>query len=117
MYVDEDMLDQIVWPKEYKAEKYYAKFGGRVVGPYDTEKDAYHDTKGDVEWIKTGENMLDQINTPTPAMTVETRFRTIDDELEFTKEVVEKYRGHDAELLARIYDLRVMIKERLHEFE
>jgi hypothetical protein len=58
MYVDEDMLDQIVSRKEYEAEKYYAKFGGRVVGPYDTEKDAYHDTKGDVEWIKTGENII-----------------------------------------------------------
>ena len=43
--------------EEYEAEKYYAKFGGRVVGPYDTEKDAYHDTKGDVEWIKKGEDL------------------------------------------------------------
>jgi len=43
--------------KEYQAEKYYAKFGGRVVGPYDTEEDAYHDTKGDVEWIKKGQDL------------------------------------------------------------
>ena len=63
------------------------------------------------------DDMLDQINVPTPAMTVEARFRAIDSELEFTKDVVEKYRGHDAELLARIYDLRVMIKERLNEFK
>ena len=59
----------------------------------------------------------DNIDVPTPAMTVESRFGTIEAELEFTKDVVEMYRGHDTELLARIYDLRVMIKERLHEFE
>tara|TARA_E500000318_G_scaffold78764_3_gene73661 strand:+ start:373 stop:1281 length:909 start_codon:yes stop_codon:yes gene_type:complete len=40
--------------EEYEAEKYYAKFSGRVVGPYDTEKEAYYDTKGDAEWIKKG---------------------------------------------------------------
>ena len=43
--------------KKYEAGKYYAKFGGRVVGPYDTEKDAYRDTKGDVEWIKKGKDI------------------------------------------------------------
>ena len=43
--------------EEYEAGKYYAKFGGRVVGPYDTEKDAWHDTMGDVEWIKKGEDL------------------------------------------------------------
>ena len=43
--------------KKYEAGKYYAKFGGRVVGPYDTEKDAYHDTKGDIEWIKKGKDI------------------------------------------------------------
>lgn len=54
-----------------------------------------------------------QTNVPTPAMTIEARFHAIDSELEFTKDVVEKYCGHDTELLARIYDLKVMIKERL----
>jgi hypothetical protein len=43
--------------EEYETGKYYAKFGGRVVGPYDTEKDAYHDTKGDAEWVKKGEDI------------------------------------------------------------
>lgn len=43
--------------EEYEAGKYYAKFGGRIVGPYDTEEDAYYDTKGDVQWIKKGEDL------------------------------------------------------------
>lgn len=43
--------------EEYEAGKYYAKFGGRIVGPYDTEEDAYYDTRGDVQWIKKGEEL------------------------------------------------------------
>lgn len=48
--------------EEYEAEKYYAKFGGRIVGPYDTEEDAYYDTKGDVQWIKKGEDLRKPTN-------------------------------------------------------
>jgi hypothetical protein len=42
---------------EFEADKYYAEFAGRIVGPYDTEAEAWEDTKGDVAWIVLGEEL------------------------------------------------------------
>jgi hypothetical protein len=42
---------------EYEADKYYADFAGRIVGPYDTEVQAWEDTGGDVAWIALGKEL------------------------------------------------------------
>lgn len=41
----------------YDSKMYYAKFKGRIEGPYKSEKEAYYDTKGDAEWIKKGKDI------------------------------------------------------------
>ena len=43
--------------KKRDPDKYYANFKDKEVGPYDTEKDAWHDTRGDVNWIKRGSDI------------------------------------------------------------
>jgi hypothetical protein len=53
------MYDEVLTPK-YDPEKWYAYFVDRIVGPYDSEDDAYYDTRGDVEWIKQGKDLLDK---------------------------------------------------------
>jgi hypothetical protein len=45
---------------KYDPKKWYAYFGTRIVGPYDSEKEAYYDTKGDVKWIKQGKDLLNK---------------------------------------------------------
>jgi len=42
---------------EYKADKYYAQFGGSVVGPYESFDSAWRDTGGDVDWIELGKDL------------------------------------------------------------
>ncbi len=54
-----EMYDEVLTPK-YDPEKWYAYFVDRIVGPYDSEDDAYYDTRGDVEWIKQGKDLLDK---------------------------------------------------------
>jgi hypothetical protein len=39
---------------KYQTDKFYALFGNKVVGPYGSYEEAWHDTGGDVAWILLG---------------------------------------------------------------
>jgi hypothetical protein len=44
-------------PTSQDPEKWYALYIGKIVGPYDSEKEAWTDCGGDVEWIKLGKDL------------------------------------------------------------
>ena len=46
------MLSIDEYKEKYESDKYYAMFGVKIVGPYDSQAKAYKDTDGDVKWIK-----------------------------------------------------------------
>jgi DNA-binding transcriptional ArsR family regulator len=41
----------------YDPEAYYAQYENGIVGPYESEDDAWNDTGGDVDWIKQGKDL------------------------------------------------------------